>query len=96
MTAKISDLGVARILNLTLVQMTETPGTQAYMPPEVMIANPQYNTSLDIFSYGVMMVHVFTAEWPAPKVGPNRVDPSNPHQLIPISEAERREQWISS
>ena len=94
MTAKISDLGVARILNLTPVQMTETPGTQAYMPPEVMIANPQYNTSLDVFSYGVMMVHVFTAEWPAPKVGPNRVDPSNPHQLIPVSEAERREEFL--
>ena len=94
MTAKISDLGVARILNLTPVQMTETPGTQAYMPPEVMIANPQYNTSLDVFSYGVMMVHVFTAEWPAPKVGQNRVDPSDPHQLIPVSEAERREEFL--
>ena len=94
MTAKISDLGVARILNLTPVQMTETPGTQAYMPPEVMFANPQYNTSLDVFSYGVMMVHVFTAEWPAPKVGPIRVDPSNPHQLIPVSEAERREEFL--
>ena len=94
MTAKISDLGVARFLNLTPVQMTETLGTQAYMPPEVMIANPQYNTSLDVFSYGVMMVHVFTAEWPAPKVGPNRVDPSNPHQLIPVSEAERREEFL--
>ena len=94
MTAKISDLGVARILNLTPVQMTETPGTQAYMPPEVMIANPQYNTSLDVFSYGVMMVHVFTAEWPAPKVGSIRVDPSNPHQLIPVSEAERREEFL--
>ena len=94
MTAKISDLGIARILNLTPVQMTETPGTQAYMPPEVMIADPQYDTSLDVFSYGVMMVHVFTAEWPAPKVGPNRVDPSNPHQLIPVSEAERREEFL--
>ena len=35
MTAKISDLGVARILNLTPLQvshMTQTPGTPAYMP----------------------------------------------------------------
>ena len=43
MTAKISDLGVARILNLTpgqFTHMTQTPGTPAYMPPEVMIANP--------------------------------------------------------
>ena len=97
MTAKISDLGVARILNLTPLQvsrMTETPGTPAYMPPEVMVADPHYDTSVDEFSYGVMMVHVFTAEWPFPKVGPTRVDPSNPDVLIPVTEAERREKFI--
>ena len=97
MTAKISDLGVARILNLTPLQvsrMTETPGTPAYMPPEVMVADPHYDTSVDEFSYGVMMVHVFTAEWPFPKVGPTRVDPSNPDVLIPVTEAERREEFI--
>ena len=97
MTAKISDLGVARILNLTPLQvsrMTETPGTPAYMPPEVMVADPHYDTSVDEFSYGVMMVHVFTAEWPFPTVGPTRVDPSNPDVLIPVTEAERREEFI--
>ena len=97
MTAKISDLGVARILNLTPLQvsrMTETPGTPAYMPPEVMVADPHYDTSVDEFSYGVMMVHVFTAEWPLPKVGPTRVDHCNPDVLIPVTEAERREEFI--
>ena len=50
MTAKISDLGVARILNLTPLQrMTQNPGPAAYMPPEVMNANPTYDTSIDIF-----------------------------------------------
>ena len=56
MTAKISDLGVARILNLTPLQvsrMTQTPGIPAYMPPEVMVANPKYDTSVDEFSYGI-------------------------------------------
>ena len=97
MTAKISDLGVARILNLTPLQvsrMTETPGTPAYMPPEVMVADHRYDASVDEFSYGVMMVHVFTAEWPLPKVGPTRVDPSYPDVLIPVTEAERREEFI--
>ena len=63
MTAKISDLGVARILNLTPLQvsrMTQNPGTAAYMPPEVMIANPKYNTSIDVFSYGILMIHVLS------------------------------------
>ena len=94
MTAKISDLGVARILNLTPLQvsrMTETPGTPAYMPPEVMIANPKYGTSVDVFSYGIMMIHMFSGRWPEPQVGPNRFEGD---QLIPITEAERREVFL--
>ena len=94
MTAKISDLGVARILNLTPLQvsrMTETPGTPAYMPPEVMVASPKYDTSIDLFSYGIMMVHVFSGCWPVPQVGPNRTEPG---KLIPVTEAERREVFL--
>ncbi|XP_064384117.1 uncharacterized protein LOC135333128 [Halichondria panicea] len=64
MTAKIADLGVARILNLTPLQMTEVPGTPAYMPPEVMVANPHYDTSIDQFSFGILMIQAFTATWP--------------------------------
>ena len=74
--------------------MTETPGTQAYMPPEVMVADPQYGVSVDEFSFGALMVHVFTAEWPAPKIGPNRIDPANPHKVIAVTEFERREYFI--
>ena len=92
MTAKISDLGVARILNLTPLQiscMTQTPGTPAYMPPEVMVANPKYDTSVDEFSYGILMIHMFSGQWPEPQVGPNRTGPDS--RLIPVTEAERRE-----
>ena len=67
--------------------MTQTPGTPAYMPPEVMIANPKYDTSVDEFSYGILMIHVFSGRWPEPQVGPNRTEPG---RLIPVSEAERR------
>ena len=97
MTAKISDLGVARILNLTPLQasrMTETPGTPAYMPPEVMVADPHYDTSVDVFSFGIMMIHTFTAEWPLPSIGQTRIDPANPNGLIPVTEAERREEFL--
>ena len=94
MTAKISDLGVARILNLTPLQvsrMTETPGTPAYMPPEVMIANPKYDTSIDEFSYGILMIHMFSGRWPEPQVGQTCIENE---QLIPVSEAERREVFL--
>ena len=46
MCAKISDLGVAKILELSYFQqqtMTKTPGTSCYMPPEVMADKPHYN-----------------------------------------------------
>ena len=94
MTAKISDLGVARILNLTPLQvsrMTETPGTPAYMPPEVMIANPKYDTSIDVFSYGILMIHIFSGRWPEPQVGQTRIENE---QLVPVTEAERREVFL--
>ena len=94
MTAKISDLGVARILNLTPLQvsrMTQTPGTPAYMPPEVMIANPKYDTSVDTFSYGILMIHMFSGRWPEPQVGQTRFEG---RQLVPVIEAERREVFL--
>ena len=96
MNAKISDLGVARILSLTPLQfshMTQTPGTPAYMPPEVMVANPKYDTSIDVFSFGVMIVHVLSGQWPEPQIGPNKIDPET-ERLVPVSEAERRETFL--
>ena len=95
MTAKISDLGVARIFNLTPLQMsrmTETPGTPSYMPPEVMVADPKYDTSVDVFSYGIMMIHVFSGKWPHPNSV--QVCVGSDGQLIPVSEAKRREQYL--
>ena len=96
MTAKISDLGVARIFNkltpLQVSRMTQTPGTPAFMPPEVMVANPKYDTSVDEFSYGIMMIHMFSGQWPEPQVGPNRTEPDG--RLIPVTEAERREVFL--
>ena len=96
MTAKISDLGVARILNLTPLQvsrMTGTPGTPAYMPPEVMVADPKYDTSVDQFSYGVMMIHVLCGKWPEPHIGQTYTDTES-DELIPVSEAQRRQKYI--
>ena len=92
MTAKISDLGVARFIgNLQVNSMTQTPGTRAFMPPEVMIANPKYDTSVDEFSYGIMMIHMFSGRWPEAQVGQVRTEAG---RLIPVTEAERREVFL--
>ena len=76
---------------LQVSRMTQTPGTPAYMPPEVMIANPKYDTSVDEFSYGILIIHIFSGRWPEPQVGPNRTEPG---RLIPVTEAERREVFL--
>ena len=98
MTAKISDLGVARIFNkltpLQVSRMTQTPGTPAFMPPEVMVANPKYDTSVDEFSYGIMMIYMFSGQWPEPQVGPNHTEPDG--RMTPVSEAERREVFLQA
>ena len=88
MTAKISDPGVAKSFNLTPIQrshMTQTPGTPAYMPPEVMTAKPEYDANLDKFSYGILIIHMFSGRWPELQAGPTRVKDGS---LIPVSEAE--------
>ena len=95
MTAKISDLGLAKICNMTPLQvsrMTQTPGTPAYMPPEVMVSTPKYDISVDEFSYGVLMIHIFSGQWPEPQIGPNRTESDG--RLIPITEAERRDIFL--
>lgn len=90
MVAKIADLGVARILDLTpkrAMQLTQAPGTAAYMPPEALAQNPSYNTKMDVFSFGVLALHLVSQVWPVPTEAV-RVQPNG--KLLPISEVDRR------
>jgi serine/threonine protein kinase len=73
--------------------MTQTPGTPAFMPPEVMVADPKYNTSVDMFSYGIMMIHMFSGQWPEPQVAQTRIEGG---KLIPVSEIERRMKFFEA
>lgn len=97
MTAKISDLGMAKIINISPAQMTRRmtvcPGTLSYMPPEALTSDPQYDTKLDCFSFGVLTTHIFCGEWP---IGSEylKPDPKNPGQLYPLTEIQRREKYL--
>ena len=100
MKAKISDLGVAKIINLTPFQVsrmhnTRPPGTPAYMPPEALVSSPKYDKSIDIFSFGVMIIHMFSGKWPEPQETQIRMDPDS-DKMIPLSEAERREVFLKA
>ena len=97
MTAKISDLGMAKIINLSparmTYRMTVCPGTLSYMPPEALTSNPRYDTKLDSFSFGVLMLHIFCGEWPIASEY-LQPDPKNPSHLLPLTEVQRREKYL--
>lgn len=98
MTAKIADLGMAKILDIPPAQMshrmTVCPGTISYMPPESLTSHPQYDTKLDCFSFGVLVIHVFCGEWPIASEY-LQPDPNRPGHLYPLTEIERREKYLA-
>ena len=91
--AKISDLGVAKVVRAdsraTQTRLTKAPGTVDFMPPESFKEMPNYDTSLDIFSYAGIVLHVVNQEWPSPT---NQVS-QHPKtgKLTALSEVERRQ-----
>ena len=97
MAAKISDLGVAKIIQINpaeMSHMTQTPGTQSYMAPETLRPNPRYDIEVDVFSFGVMLVHVLSGQWPMPTEA-TQVDHHNPARVIGLTEVERRAEYLN-
>ena len=95
LVAKISDLGVAKIVpddhhSRLTCQLTKQPGTAAYMPPEA--SSSSYGTRLDVFSFGVLTLHVITNEWPLPDA--EFVEsPEKKGVYHRVSEADRRKKY---
>jgi len=74
-------------------QLTKAPGTIDFMPPEALVDNPKYGLSLDIFSYGGIMLHTINQEWPSPKAQAE-FDPVT-RQTKGLNEVERRKQYLN-
>ena len=98
LVAKIGDLGVAKVVQAdnrqTKSKLTRAPGTLHFMPPEALVEKSPvyYDTSIDVFSFGGIALHVFSEEWPAPSA-PKTRDPIT-KKLVALSEAERRQQYL--
>ena len=96
LVAKISDLGVAKAVKAesraTKSMLTQAPGTPDFVPPEALEENPQYSTSLDIFSYAGIVLHVANQEWPTPGSQVRR-DPQT-NKLTALTEVERRQKYL--
>ena len=62
--AKISDLGVAKIIEAdSRKTMTKTVD---FMPPEALDKSPVYGPPMDMFSFGGIILHTFNQQWPSP------------------------------
>ena len=92
--AKITDLGMARTLEATNTKtLTKAPGTPDFMPLECLIDKPVYGLPLDIFSFGGVILHVTTRQWPTPAPWV-RVDPNTGEKLTLTSELQRRQLYL--
>lgn len=61
MHAKLTDFGISKKIE-DRVQHTAHIGTPYYMAPEVTLGKP-YNTSADIFSFGILLYELITGNW---------------------------------
>ena len=94
--AKIADLGNARMIEPGKLSKTlsQSPGTQVYMPPEATHIKPEYDASLDMFSFGHLMLYVVIETFPYNLLPATYHDPKT-YRLLPRSELERRDQYTS-
>ena len=92
--AKITDLGVAKVMTTTggTKTLTKTPGTSVFMPPEALDDRPVYGPPLDVFSFGGVILYVTSRQWPIPKSW-SQIDPKTNKRVL-LTEVERRQQYI--
>ena len=98
LSAKISDYGNSRLIDISPDQLTKTmtraPGTLANLPPEAINPKPKYNTKVDCFSYGHLALYTMIQVFPMPSA-PTFLDPET-KKVIGRSEVERREDFIQN
>ena len=95
MEGKIGDLGTARLVDPTRQsQMTKAPGTVDFMPPEALAASGsvKYERELDVFSFGCVMLHTLSHQWPTPSE-PVVTDPVT-FEVKGRTEIERRSSYF--
>ena len=101
MVAKIVDLGVARIVPRmqTTATMTKGPGASVYMPPEATAPatynteKSRYNSSIDIFSFGVLTIFTVGETFPGDPLAYNYYDEESGF-LIACTEVQRRSEYM--
>ena len=91
--AKISDLGVAKVIKAdSRKTMTKAPGTVDFMPPESLDDFPEYGPPMDVFSFAGIILHTFNQQWPSPSKNV-KFDPKT-RKKVALLEVERRQQYL--
>ena len=91
--AKISDLGVAKVIKAdSRKTMTKAPGTVDFMPPESLVNSPVYGPPMDVFSFAGIILHTFNQQWPRPTE--QVLFNPNTRKMMALSEVERRQQYL--
>ena len=91
--AKISDVGLARIINHQLSRKNRgAENNIVHIPPEAMKEHVVLDTSIDIFSFGNIILYIFTQEFLGPNFKPSScTNPNSSGDSQILSEIERRE-----
>ena len=85
---KVSDFGMSRAINPSaLTRKSSIKGSLAFMAPEALQKVPKYDTKLDVFSFGNIIISTLTHEWPDPEA-PTKYENE---QLVALNELQRRE-----
>ena len=90
--AKIADLGQARALELVgQLQLSSTPGNIDHTAPEAIPHKPKYDSKIDIFSFGCIVIHTVTEQYPA---ATDQFQESGNFTFLKLSEVERRKVFL--
>ncbi|KAL4418721.1 hypothetical protein ABPG77_008592 [Micractinium sp. CCAP 211/92] len=63
-TAKLGDVGLARILHSTYLSELPLVGTFAWVAPEVLMGGQNCTSAVDLYSFGVVLWEIITGEKP--------------------------------
>ena len=94
LVAKITDFGMAKLVDPSkIISLSKQPGTPVFMPPEALHDHSKYNSSIDVFSFGCVMIHLMVQEFPYPE-STMRLD-KNIGKYVTFTQAECREKYLA-
>ena len=101
LVGKLADLGVARTVPhmRDAATMTKGPGASVYMPPEAIAPSAsnaeksKYDTSIDVFSLGVVTIFIVGETFPCDPLAPNYPDEDS-GVLVARTELQRQSEYM--